>query len=219
MRDPMPPPNPTPILRFVHVDNLSTLIQRGGLHSPNTTPQDGLPYRTIHDAEVQGARAAVHIDRGPQGTIHDYVPFYFGYLSPMMLKLKTGKVAGYTEGQAPLIYLVTTAQAVEGAGIPFVFSNGHGLASFTDWFDDLSELAEVDWGMVNQRYWTDNVHDMDRQRRKQAEFLVHGSCPWSLITEIVVVNATMKTKVEEILSHFSIELRRLVQIQPSWYYY
>lgn len=38
--------------------------------------------------------------------MHDYVPFYFGPLSPMMLNLKTGRVAGYEEDQEPLIYLV-----------------------------------------------------------------------------------------------------------------
>lgn len=212
------PPDPTPILRFVHVENLSTLIRRGGLHSPNTTPADGLPYRTIHDTDVQGARANVRIDCGPRGTIHDYVPFYFGYLSPMMLKLKTGKVAGYTEGQQPLVYLVTTAQAIAEAEIPFAFSNGHGLAAFTDWFDDLGRLDEVDWEMVNQRYWKDNVNDMDRQRRKQAEFLVYGMCPWSIIQEIAVVNTATQERVEEILSHFPESERRPVRVRSSWYY-
>ena len=78
------PPEPTPILRFVHVNNLPTLIHCGGLHAPNASPTTGLPYRSIHDTEVQGARANVTIDCGPGGVITDYVPFYFGYLSPMM---------------------------------------------------------------------------------------------------------------------------------------
>src|SRR5262245_2002255 len=174
----MAPPNPTAIYRFVHIDNLDTLIRRGALHAPNHVPSDGLPYRFCHDPEVQGARAAVTIPVGPGGTIHDYVPFYFGYLSPMMLRLKTGQVSGYDEGQEPLIYLASTAQAVDSSNSRFVFSNGHGLAIFTDWFDDLSRLDEVDWNMVYQRYWKDTINDMDRQRRKQAEFLVHQSCPW-----------------------------------------
>jgi hypothetical protein len=52
-------------------------------------------------------------------------------MSPMMLQLKTGQVAGYNEGQQPLIYLVSSAQVVEAADIRFVFSDGHGLARFT----------------------------------------------------------------------------------------
>lgn len=70
------PPVPTPILRFTHVDNLDTIIRRGGLHAPNHIPDDGLAYRFCHSAEVQSARADVPIHLGPGGTIHDYVPFY-----------------------------------------------------------------------------------------------------------------------------------------------
>ena len=211
-------PNPTPILRFAHVDNLETIIRGAGLHAPNHVPDNGLPYRGCHDAEVQSDRANVSIPVGPGGAIHDYVPFYFGYLSPMMFKLKTGQVMGYNEGQDPLIYLVSTAQAVEAAGLEFVFSDGHGLARFTDWFDDLIHLDAVDWTMVNQRYWADKLEDMDRQRRKQAEFLVYKCCPWELIREIVVVNATMKQRVESIQAAFPAAQRRVVTINGGWYY-
>jgi len=212
-------PVPTTILRFTHVENLDTIIRRGGLHAQNRVPEDGLTYRFCHSAEVQSARADVPIHLGPGGTIHDYVPFYFGYLSPMMLNLKTGRVEGYSEGQEPLIYLVSSAQAIEEAGIKFVYSDGHGLATFTDWFDDLDKLGAVDWTVVNLRYWTDNINDMDRQRKKQAEFLVHRYCPWSLIQEIVVIDSPMQQRVESILAAFPTEQRRVVRIDRDWYYW
>ncbi len=213
-------PKPTPILRFVHVDNLPTLIRRGGLHSPHTMPKDGLPYRAIHSTSVQGARAAIQIKCGPGGTIHDYVPFYFGQLSPMMLNLKTGRVAGYTEGQDPLVYCVTTVQTIVAAGLPFVFSDGHGLATpLTEWFDDLAQLERVDWGMVYQRYWTDNVNDMDRQRKKQAEFLIHDVCPWRLIERLVVIDTKMRKQVEAVLAEFPEDDQKPVEVKRDWYYH
>ena len=211
-------PNPTPIVRFIHIDNLATVIQRQALHAPNHVPQDSLPYRACLDVEVQGARATVRIPCGPGGVIHDYVPFYFGYLSPMMLKLKTGQVTGYDEGQEPLIYLVSTAQAVEIAGFNFVFSDGHGLAGFTEWFDDLKQLDSVDWSMVNQRYWSDNLNDMDRQRRKQGEFLIHRSCPWDLVDQIVVIDSATAKRVQVIQDGFPPALRKPIRVERSWYY-
>lgn len=214
----MPVPIPTPIFRIVHVDCLPTLLQRGGLHGANHGPADGLPYRTIHNVEIQGVRHIRNLPCGPGGTLHDYVPFYFGYLSPMLLQLKTGRVTGYNEGQEPLVYLKTTVQAVEQAGLGFVFSDGHGIAAFTSWYADSSRLNEVDWTMVYERYWRDEVSDMDRQRRKQAEFLIHRTCPWALIQEIGVVNTPMKTRVEEILNGFPAAMRRVVNVQPRWYY-
>jgi hypothetical protein len=150
--------------------------------------------------------------------LHDYVPFYFGYLSPMLLQLKTGRVAGYNEGQEPLVYLKSTVQAVAAAGLRFVFSNGHGIAAFTDWFDDVNRLDEVDWNMVYQRYWRDEVNDMDRQRRKQAEFLIYQSCPWALIQEIGVLNPRAKTRVEEILNAVDANPRPIVNVRAGWYY-
>lgn len=104
----MPVPNPTPIYRFIHVNNLRLCLRRGGLHAPNHTPDDGQAYQTIHNVDIQNQRRIYRIPCGLRAVIHDYVAFYFGYLSPMMLQLKTGQVEGYDEGQEPLIYLVNS---------------------------------------------------------------------------------------------------------------
>jgi hypothetical protein len=214
----MSAPHPTPVFRIVHVDCLPTILRREALHAANHTPDDGLPYRTIHNVDIQGQRHISNLPCGPRGTLHDYVPFYFGYLSPMLFQLKTGRVAGYNEGQEPLIYLKTTVQAVAQAGIPFVFSDGHGIAAFTSWHHDPARLEEVDWTMVYQRYWSDTLNDMDRQRRKQAEFLIHQSCPWAVIEEIGVLNAAMKTRVEAHLNEADAGLHKVVNVHPNWYY-
>lgn len=212
-------PNPTPILRFMHIDSLSVVMQRGGLHAPNFTPQDGLTYRTIHNLEVQEKRANKQIPCGPRGVVHDYVPFYFGPLSPMMLNLKTGRVPGYTDGQEPLIYLGTMAQTIAQSGARFVFSDGHGIAAYTSWFDDLTQLDKVDWNMVYQRYWTDNASDMDRQRKKQAEFLVHQFCDWSLVQAVIVIDDNRKAQVEQVFSGFDPAMHRQILVKRDWYYY
>jgi len=215
----MPVPNPTLLFRFMHVDNLRICLTRGRLCAPSHTPVDGLLYRPIHNEAVQNQRHITPVPCGPGGTIHDYVPFYFGFLSPMMLNLKTGRVNEYNEGQEPLIYLVTSAQAVQDSGNRFVFSNGHGLASFTGWFDNLANLDQIDWNMVYQRYWTDNLQDMDRQRRKQAEFLIYQYCDWALIQAIAVINQNLKERVESIMAQYDISLHKPVVIKREWYYY
>lgn len=211
-------PSPTPIYRIIHVDNLEVCLQRSGLHAPNHTPSDGLPYKMIHNASIQAERQVREIVCGPCGVVHDYVPFYFGYRSPMLFQLKTGWVEGYDEGQEPIIYLVSKVQSVAGSGAGYVFSDGQGIAAYTTWYDDLSDLNKVDWNMVYERYWSDTVDSPDRQRRKQAEFLVHQCCDWSLIQEIATVDDRMKKKVEAITSNFPSEMRCPVCVRPEWYY-
>lgn len=207
------------LYRLVHVQNLSVLLTRGALHAPNFTPNDGLTYRTIHNVNVQAGRCDRPIRCGPGGTCHDYVPFYFGPLSVMLLNLKTGRVEGYTEGQGPLIYLTTTLARVQAAGCRFVFSDGHGLATFTSWYDDLARLGNIDWNLVGARYWADTPEDNDRQRRKQAEFLVWHSVDWSLIERIGVLNQAVKEGVEGVLDEFPERSRPPVEIREDWYYY
>lgn len=211
-------PQQTHIYRIVHVDCLPTLLKRGALHAPNFTPTDGLPYRLIHDASVQANRRVKQVPCGPRGTVHDYVPFYFGARSVMLLKLKSGQVAGYSEGQAPLIYLISTAQTIEAAGNGFAFTDGHGLANFTSWFDDLARLDAIDWPLLSSQYWNDTPQDNDRQRRKQAEFLVHQSVDWNLIGAIRVFNFDMKTRVEGILKAYPQRKQIEVKVSPGLYY-
>ncbi len=135
----------------------------------------------------------------------------------MLLQLKTGQVSGYDEGQEPLIYLVSTAQAVAESGLGFAYSDGHGLVALSDWFDSLDDLRKVDWNVVNRRYWADTIDDPDRKRRKMAEFLVHRRCDWSLIQEIAVINDEMKERVESILASYPQEVRVTVRVR-DWYY-
>ena len=211
-------PRPTPIYRLVHVDNLPVLLRRGGLHAPNHTPNDGQSYRTIHNVDIQNQRQVRTMRCGPGGTIHDYVAFYFGPRSPMLFQLHTGWVEGYREGEEPLIYLVSTVELVVQAGRRFVFSDGHGIAVFTQWFDDLRHLDKVDWGAAYATYWYDTVDDMDRQRRKQSEFLVYRRCGWGLIHEIGVVSETMKCGVERILAESPSTDSPPVKVRREWYY-
>jgi len=136
----------------------------------------------------------------------------------MLYQLHTGRVADYQEGQKPLIYIISTAQIIQQSGSGFVFSDGHGIASYTSWFDDLADLDGLDWNTIYATAWNDSVDDMDRQRRKQAEFLVHRKCDWRLIEKISVINTSMKSAVERILGSFPLSLRPVVIVKPEWYY-
>ena len=212
----MVPTATTPIYRLMHIDNLHVCLERKGMHAPNYIPNDRLVYKTIHNPEIQHQRHISQIPCGQGGVIHDYLPFYFGVLSPMLYQLHTGWVTGYDEGQTPLIYIVSSAQSVDNAGIPFVFSDGHGIATFTSWFDDLKYLNQVDWGIVNERWWRDTTDDPDKQRRKQAEFLVHVAMPWKLVSEIGVYDDQMKNRVQGIIGQYKVNTPVIVRRQ--WYY-
>ena len=211
-------PKPTWLYRLLHVEGLCTCLRRRALHAPNWVPRDGLPYRTIHNPEIQKKRRERAIPCGPRGSLHDYVSFYFGPLSPMLLQLHTNQVPGYSERQEPLIYLVATVQDVAQAGVGFVYSDGHGLPAYTRWFDDLANLNQVDWEIVGARYWANTEEDMNRKRRKQAEFLVYRKCCWTLIRGIAVLNQRIENRVKRLFVHLDSAVRRPVWLRPDLYY-
>lgn len=136
----------------------------------------------------------------------------------MLLRLRNASVSGYAQGQAPLVYLVSDVPTVVQSGGAFVFTDGHSLAAETRWFDDQRSLGEIDWTAVFSRYWADTPEDRDRQRRKQAEFLVYRVLPWELVREIAVVDPVAAEKVGAILRRHPGAHHPAVNIRRGWYY-
>ena len=156
--------------------------------------------RYIAYENIQDRRATTYVPCGRGGVLHDYVPFYFAPRSPMLYTINRGNVENYTQGQATVIHLVSSVENIESEDLSFVFTDGHAVMTFTEFFDDLKYLDDaIDWDVMEARYWKDTNEDNDRKRRRQAEFLVRNFFPWQLITEIGVINYTIQSQVENIL--------------------
>nr|VFK55243.1 MAG: protein of unknown function (DUF4433) [Candidatus Kentron sp. TUN]VFK55414.1 MAG: protein of unknown function (DUF4433) [Candidatus Kentron sp. TUN] len=57
---------------------------------------------------------------------------------------------GFAGGQQSIVHLVSTVQE---ATLRFVFTDGHGIIEWTEFYDDLAQLEEVDWPLMEERYW------------------------------------------------------------------
>lgn len=207
----------TPIFRITHIDNLETLITRGALHAPSEIPADRLTYRTIQDPLVAQSRRQVAVPVGPRGSPSNYVSFYFGPRSPMLLRIATGWNVERVP-QQDVVYLVSRVQTVVAAGGRFVFTDGHSLASLSAWYDDASALGQVDVAAAYATDWRDTLQDPDRKRRKQAEFLVHRSVPWEWIHEIGVRNERARVQVEALVNRWTKAYHQNLVVRPDWYY-
>jgi len=77
----------------------------------------------------------------------------------MLFRIARGGVAHYQDGQTPLVYLVTTIEDVQRAGLQWVFSNGNCGAT-TECFNDLRLLdSVVDWDLQEAVMWNDTADD------------------------------------------------------------
>lgn len=209
-------PNPTPIFHITPIENLRMILEVGELRAKRALDQEDTGYTNIAHRTIQDRRAHTLVPCGPGGVLHDYVPFYFGPRSPMLNTISKGNVEGFAGGQQSIAHLVSTVQAVQAAGLGFVFTDGHGTMAITDFYDDLGQLDEVDWPLMSARYWFDIDDDLDRKRRRQAEFLVHQRFPVALIQEIGVINQQKKAETEAMLAEFGLTIP--VAAKPGWYY-
>nr|WP_233477766.1 DUF4433 domain-containing protein [Streptomyces sp. SID7804] len=212
-----PVPN-RPIYHITHIRNLRGILQRGGLFSDNFAVQNGIIDTDIGMAGIKQRRRTTAVGCGPGGTPADYVPFYFGYRSPMLRSIHVGNVPTYREGQEPVIYLTSSLAAVRNAGLSAVFSEGNAGATFVDFHADDAELCEklIDWPLMTQKWWNDIPEDPNRASRRQAEYLVHRFFPVGLVASIVTQNERRAAEVGKILTDNGASISTMVY--PQWYY-
>ncbi len=209
-------PTPTYIYHMTHLGNLPGILQAGGLLPHRRLRGGGLPYTDIAHHRVQDRRAQTGVPCGPGGDLHDYIPFYFAPRSPMLYVISRGGVEGYDGSQQPVVHLVSTVAVVAEAGIGYVFTDGHAIMAWTEFHTDPARLDAVDWDVMSAQYWADTNEDPDRKRRRQAEFLVHGFCPWRLVTEIGVMDAGAQDQVTVLLARAGHCTPTIVH--RDWYY-
>lgn len=76
------------LFRIVHIDNVEYLLKNGMFtrHHALADPD----YINIGDRVLINQRDDYPVNLEGFGNLGDYVPFYFGPLSPMLLNIKTG---------------------------------------------------------------------------------------------------------------------------------
>ena len=204
------------IYHITHINNLSKIIEMGGLCSDNEIVQNGLSPIQVAHSHIKERRAKKVVPLGVGGTLADYVPFYFAPRSPMLYAIHTGFVEGYNGNQTNILHLITTSDIVVDAGEVFAFSDGHAEMAISNFFDDATQFDKIDWNIMEKRIWRDTVEDGDRKRRRQAEFLVYKFFSWNYVTQIGVISQKLAEDVGEILETTLHQPEILVR--PGWYY-
>ena len=210
-------PSRRPIMHFTHVRNLPGILTAGCIQADNLVIRGSQLLVEAADLGIKESRRRIPIALVPYGCVGDYVPFYFASRSPMLYKIAKGGLPNYTEGQDPLIYLVSTVENVAEAGLRYLFSDGNCAAAVSQVFNDLGRLGTViDWQVMRGRMWNNTAEDPDRMRRRMAEFLVYERLPVGSVTEIVVRTQGMRRQVEAALATREVTLP--VHVRPSWYF-
>ncbi len=203
------------IYHITSLENLESIIANSGIFCKNAMTRQNIDCTNIAHRHIQDRRAKIKVPNGPEGTLHDYVPFYFAPRSPMLYAIYKDTVSGYLEGQESIVYLVSNIQTITAGNRQFVFTDGHAVIEFTRFFENLKDLDQIDWSIMTSRMWNDTLNDNDRKRRRQAEFLIYDFFPWKYVLEIGVMNSQKQNEVQAILPTND---STLITVHNNWYY-
>lgn len=205
------------IFRMIHYSNLEFILKHG-LYTKNSRMKDP-EYINIGDIQLIEQRQNFHVRIDPPGgDLGDYIPFYFGGHSPMLLNIKTGYRGIQKRPQDELIYIVCRIKDIIAQCPAWCFTDGHAKNKLTEFYNDIKDLTHVDWEIVSTQFWGNDEANMDRMRRKQAEFLVKDCVPVSCVAGIIVKTADREVYVKTILSRLSIEIPIYVDSKNKYFY-
>lgn len=207
-----------PVYRIIHINNLKYILEKGKLCCPNHVEADP-NYQNIGLTDLITKRSEQVLPLTNNKTFKDHVAFYFGPRSPMLYKIFTGHGGVKKISQSEIIYLISGTEIIVNHSCQFIFTDGHATQKITNFYDNLKKLKNIDWKAVNARIWKDDPFSdtgFDRQRKKQAEFLVEGELPFSCITKIATYDEGSQKYVLSLLNQRGLKIP--VEIDKNLYY-
>ena len=178
------------IFHFTDIYNLDSII-KNGLLCTNLKNEKNIPHKNIANKSIQERRANMDVPVGSGGKVHDYVPFYFSSINPMLLTLLNQK----NVDQNLIIYLCVKIRRLEKADAVYTDASANTKIP-PNFYEDPSHLDDLDWELIESKKWGAGT-DEDKHR-KMAEAFIHKSVDIKEIDAIVVFNDDVKKAVEQI---------------------
>jgi hypothetical protein len=191
------------------VENLASILREGGLWCDSQRIARGLTNTNIGHSHIKNRRLSRPVTTAGGGMLGDYVPFNFCPRSVMLYAVHRGHQS-YAGGQDDVVHLVSSVSHALKLGRAWAFTDRHAELAHALHFDDLSQLGEVPWSAMGEKYWT-HVRE-----ERQAEFLVREFFDWSAVQQVAVRTPTLAARVQQILvgtSHLP-----PVNVKQGWYY-
>jgi hypothetical protein len=178
------------LYHFTHIDNLPNLLKRGFLaNNHKDFPKSS--HRSVAAASIQARRAEMAVTCEPGGRVHDYVPLYFGCVSPMLLSVINAK----NVDQMDILYFEFPISLLNGDNAVFTDASANTVAP-PRFFNNPSDLIKLNWTEIDSKKWSSASEKLRHER--MAEALVRDNLPITAASRCVVWNDDVKSKVEQI---------------------
>lgn len=212
------PVNPS-IYHITHVANLRRIVEQGGLIPDAAMIAAGvLPAAAIGMSGIKQRRLTLPVGCHAPACVGDFVPFYFCPRSIMLFVIHCANHPDltYRGGQEPIVHLQADLHSViawaDAHGVPWAFSLSNAGAIYTEFRRSVVDLDQLDWAAIGAT----DFRAQGIKEGKQAEFLLHGLFPWTLVTEVGVHSAPVAAQAATAIGGAT--HRPHVRIRQDWYY-
>jgi hypothetical protein len=178
---------------MTHIENISHIFQNGITHS--TSANSNPDFVSIGDASLIVTRNNFLLNNGRR--LGEYIPFYFGVRTPMLYVLQNGFNMVSSTSAEKIVYCVSSVQKIIDLNLEFIFTDGHAVDGFSSQYTvaDIQNLDTIlDKNAIHGKYWKDE-NDLDRKRRKEAEFLVLGDIAIDAILSFITYDENSRNKI------------------------
>lgn len=190
---------------FTHIENLESIV-KNGLLSTNKKKELGLKHVNVACESIQERRSEMDVTCSPYGKVHDYVPFYFTSINPMLLSVTNNK----NIDQPFIIFLAVSIEKILEHNV--VFTDASANTSIPpNFYANPNDLDKLDWDVINSKKW--GTKDNDELHKRMAEVLVHEKVPLDWIDYIIVWNESFKGEANKIYKDNGIAPPKIV-FQP-----
>jgi hypothetical protein len=187
---------------MTHIENLTYVLNQKELRSYNLMRGHG--YRNLANEDVQAGRAAITVSVTNK-PLHDYVPLYLGYKTPM--------VAFNQQHNEELLFLRFPLDILSLSGSVVSDGNARALSTKFYLFDSIDVFSNLDLSAVRTVKY---AHNSEIKRKKQAEVLIPDRLSIAHLYDIVCYSETAKTRILSILAASGIN--KPVNVNKGWYF-
>jgi len=202
------------IFRITHRANVPWLLEHG-LHCKNSATR--YPnFVSIGNADLIQKRTHRDVPLAPYGTLADYVSFYFTPYSIMMYNIHTGYQGVTKWPNDQIVILACSIPRLMELKIPFVFYDGHAYMLESTPYNQVADLMNIDWRILQTRDFGNDPDDPGKKGRYQAEALVYRHLPAAALLGIGCYNQEQAKEVARLVAAHELDLA--VHTVPDWYF-
>jgi len=134
-----------------------------------------------------------------------------------MYVINRGRVPEFTSTIYDLAYLVTSIEELQAADYTLVLTDRNAAKAVSEFSADPLRWDDlVDWPLMKTHMWNSTPDDPERQERRMAECLVHGSLAWVHVQHVVVADEAHQRSAEALLAAAGEETP--VHVRRHWYF-